>query len=166
MIKKKVNEFLSIFGVGIFRLKKYDSESNGKAPLKAKWSDFEIKSPIDHNTSKRMNDFFSDSAMLEQYLGEERTGFYREIVKKVNQFGIELSNKKIIDIGTGTGHLLQYFNEKYKFKSITGIDFSESAIEVAKKTLPEGVFFVHDLYEKLNTKYDIMHGSHRAFIVS
>lgn len=156
MIKKKVNEFLSIFGVGIFRIKKGESESNGKVAVKEKWSDFEIKSPIEHNTSKRMNEFFSDSAMLEQYLGEERIGFYREIIRTVKQFGIELNNKKLLDVGTGTGHLLSLFSENYELKSITGIDFSESAIEVAKKTLPEGEFFIHDLYEKLDEKYDMI----------
>jgi len=156
MIKKIINDFLSVFGVGIFRLKNSDYESNGNMPKKAKWSDFEIKTPIDHNTPERMNDFFADSGMLEQYLGEERIDFYREIVRITKEFNLDLNNKDIIDIGTGTGHLLSFFSEHYVFKSITGIDFSESAIKVSKKTLPEGKFFVHDLYQKLDIKYDMI----------
>ncbi len=156
MIKKKINDFLSLFGVGIFRLKKPELGKNGNLSKKAKWSDFEIKSPLDHNTSERMNDFFSDSRMLEQYLGEERIDFYLEIVGIVKEFNIDLNNKDAIDVGTGTGHLLSFFHENYNFRSITGVDFSESAIEVAKKTLPEGKFFVHDLYQKLEKKYDLI----------
>lgn len=156
MIKKKINDFLSVFGIGIFRLRKSEYESNGNIPKKAKSSDFEIKSPVDHNTPERMNDFFSDNRMLEQYLGEERIEFYREIVKITKEFNIDLQNKDVIDVGTGTGHLLSFFSEHYDFKSITGIDFSESAIEVSKKTLPEGNFFIHDLYLKLDKKYDMI----------
>lgn len=156
MIGKKINDLLSVFGVGLFRLKKTESDLNGNLPKRAKWSDFEIKSPIDHNTPSRMNDFFSDSGMLEQYLGEERIEFYKEIVKIAGEYNIDLNNKDVLDVGTGTGHLLSYFSEHYELKSITGIDFSESAIEVAKKTLPKGKFFVHDLYQKLNAKYDLI----------
>lgn len=156
MINKIINSFLSVFGIGIFRLRKSENGSNGIMPKKAKRIDFEIKSPVDHNTPKRMNDFFSDTGMLEQYLGEERIEFYREIVKITVELNMDLNNKDVIDIGTGTGHLLSFLLEQYDFNSITGIDFSESAIEVSKKTLPEGNFFVHDLYQKLDTKYDMI----------
>lgn len=156
MIKKMINDFLSAFGIAIIRLKKNETLLNRNLAPKAKWSDFEIKSPVNHNTSSRMNDFFSDSAMLEQYLNEERINFYKEIIKTAKENNIDLNNSDVIDVGTGTGHLLSFFKEHYDPKSITGIDFSESAIEVAKKTLPDGKFFVHDLYKKLDAKYDII----------
>ncbi|MDQ3020503.1 MAG: class I SAM-dependent methyltransferase [Bacteroidota bacterium] len=154
IIKKSINNFLSLFGIGIFKTKIPKPENSKEDLKKVKWSDFEINSPIEHNTPKRMNEFFSDPGMLEQYLGDDRMKMYKEIVSIAQRHNINSNSKSVIDIGCGTGHLLYFFLKNYKPASVTGIDFSDSAIEVARKTIPEGNFFIHNLYEKLNKKFE------------
>lgn len=49
----------------------------------------------------------------------------------------------ILDAGCGSGHESKYFFEK-GFQ-VTGVDFSEEMIEIAKREVPEGRFLVADI---------------------
>jgi len=55
------------------------------------------------------------------------------------------SGTSILDIGCGPGLTAKAFI-KHGFK-VTGFDFSEKMIEIAKREVPEGNFFVMDLHD-------------------
>lgn len=50
---------------------------------------------------------------------------------------------KILDVGCGSGDKSDYLIKKGF--NLTGIDFSEKMIEIAKRDVPEGIFFVMDM---------------------
>lgn len=54
----------------------------------------------------------------------------------------DLSNKTILDYGCGTGHLLEYLNEKnIGIRDYVGIELVPEFLEICKKKFPSGTFF-------------------------
>jgi 2-polyprenyl-3-methyl-5-hydroxy-6-metoxy-1,4-benzoquinol methylase len=56
-----------------------------------------------------------------------------------------LSSVKLLDIGCGTGRLLDYFLNKYHGVHVKGTDNSEIGLEIAKKAIPQAEFFHADV---------------------
>ncbi|MEO8664948.1 MAG: methyltransferase domain-containing protein [Ignavibacteria bacterium] len=156
-IKNSIAKFLSLFGIGIYRINgSENSNSDLQVKPAATWKDFEIESPIKHNTPGRMDEFFSDRGMMEQYLGDERIKFYENIVQLAKEKKIEIDGKDIADAGCGTGHLLKFFTMNFSPKTISGMDFSNEALKIARLTLSTGNFFIYDLYKKPDGKFDVL----------
>ncbi|NVN96214.1 MAG: class I SAM-dependent methyltransferase [Bacteroidetes bacterium] len=115
--------------------------------------------PLASNSVESWNTFFNNKRFLKNYIEPKRLSFYSELVCKINM-NLELKNSKsLIDMGCGTGHLLSEIQKHNPHLKLTGSDFSEQAIVVAKKTLPNAIFLSCDLYnisEDLVGKYDIV----------
>ena len=54
----------------------------------------------------------------------------------------------VLDVGCGAGVKSQYLSSKGL--KVTGIDFSEKLIEIAKREVPKNTFLVRDIYQSLN----------------
>ncbi len=65
----------------------------------------------------------------------------------------DLEGKAFLDIGCGIGKDVEYAVDHYDMKGI-GCDVSPVAIAEAKRAVPNGAFFVHDLREALSLKND------------
>jgi len=61
----------------------------------------------------------------------------------------------VLDVGCGAGTKSKYLIEKNL--RVTGIDFSEKMIEIAKKEVPNGKFYVMDIYD-LSSLHDNFEG--------
>ncbi|WP_202552359.1 class I SAM-dependent methyltransferase [Ginsengibacter hankyongi] len=165
-MKKTIKRIFSIFGLELRRVPKHVKiEDNEQRPITHRetsktsideYKVFEINSPIEHNTENRMNDFFSDAKIIEQYLVPSRLEFYRSVIATAQQNDVTFYRKSIVDVGCGTGHLLSFLSENFPESNYSGIDFSEAALLIAKKTLPTAVFKKANIYEKLNEKFDIV----------
>lgn len=143
-MKKLIQKSLSVFGLQLVRQSKIVNKS------------FDIKSPLDHNTEKRMNDFFSDAQLVEQYIDSSRQEFYRAVIAVSQKNGAEFNEKSILDVGCGTGHLLSFLNVTFPESTYSGLDFSEAALQIAQKVLPKGSFKKHNIYEKIQGKFDVV----------
>ena len=143
-MKKLIQKSLSVFGLQIVRQPKVVNKG------------FDITSPLEHNTEKRMNDFFSDAQLVEQYIDSSRQEFYRAVIAVSQKNGTEFNNKSILDVGCGTGHLLSFLNVTFPESTYSGLDFSEAALQIAQKILPKGSFKKHNIYEKIQGKYDVV----------
>ncbi|HEY0030048.1 MAG TPA: class I SAM-dependent methyltransferase [Bacteroidia bacterium] len=117
---------------------------------------FEITSPLEHNTEKRMNDFFSDADLVERYLDPSRKEFYNAVIAVAQKNNVDFKEKSIVDVGCGTGHLLSFLNEQFPESTYSGFDFSEAALLLAKRVLPKGAFRKNNIYEKPTEKFDIV----------
>ena len=61
----------------------------------------------------------------------------------------------VLDVGCGTGEFVNFLHSKKEKCVITGIDFSNIAIEEAKKRNPKCIFFTQDAMEISKTFNDI-----------
>jgi len=89
---------------------------------------------MDKNSIHKTNSFFWDTKGGE-VLGNTSLPFYGAFVseEKCQLFG-NVSGKKMLEIGCGTGHSLQYLGER-KASELWGMDISEKQIEKAAQHL-------------------------------
>jgi len=74
----------------------------------------------------------------------------------------DLNNKKILDIGTGSGNIGISLKKEFPLSKVVCIDISKESLEVARKnannilfnSLNDIYFFESDVYSKINEKFD------------
>ncbi len=85
-----------------------------------------------------------DDSVSKSQEGYPFEGYYEVLAFVWNILG-KVNNKKILDLGVGTGLLS---HELYKNGSeIVGVDFSQEMIDRAKEKMPKAIFYLHDLKE-------------------
>ncbi len=115
--------------------------------------------PLASNSLDSWNALFNNERFLKSYIEPVRIAFYAEMVEKINQSSILENANSVIDIGCGTGHLLSEIQKHHPKLKITGSDFSEQALVVARKTIPEAAFLSCDIYnvpENLLHQFDVV----------
>ena len=115
-----------------------------------------VTNAIAHNSLDKMNEFYQDDRLLIDYICEERIEFYKAVVELIKSRMDTLDNKKIADIGCGTGHLLYYLQKEFKFQKATGFDYSPEAIKVAKNLFPAFDFYEFDIYQSHEQRFDVL----------
>lgn len=138
-----------MFGIGIYRISINKPKEDNAQGLP-------IIDPIHHNTLKRLNEIFSKPKFVKEYISPERIAFYHIIVKLCLDKGITFNQKTVADIGCGTGHLLKFISEEFDDVTITGFEYSDAAIKVAKTTCPKATFFKFDIYQGTYQKFDVV----------
>lgn len=112
--------------------------------------------PLEQNTEKIYDDFYSDTEALEAYYEEKRLAFYKKVVSVIKNRNIDINCKKILDVGCGNGHLLKEIELNFRDCSLHGCDFSKPGIDYAKTLFPEINFFKHNIYEKIEDDFDVI----------
>jgi 2-polyprenyl-3-methyl-5-hydroxy-6-metoxy-1,4-benzoquinol methylase len=84
----------------------------------------------------------------------------REIIKDIDQ-EIGLSNKKILDFGSGPGYLFSYLKETGKSFEYSALDFSSDSINQLKEKFQNDkgfkeAFFISGFPTQINQKFDII----------
>lgn len=87
---------------------------------------------------------------------KEYREFYYKLLQLIEKFGIDINNKTVADFGCGMGTMLSILKEKYSNIKIFGFDITHSAVNLAKKEIPEETFNLFDLYKEPENKYDIL----------
>ena len=66
-------------------------------------------------------------------------------------------NSSILDLACGPGNISKYLKDKYADLSITGIDFLERMLDLARKNIPDGKFIIGDISTlELDEKFDVV----------
>ncbi len=69
----------------------------------------------------------------------------------------DLSGARVLDLGSGLGHLYEYLKARHPDVRYTGYDFSERFVKVARSKYPDATFEVHDvLRERIAGKFDFV----------
>jgi len=144
-MKEAVVRLFSLFGVGLYRL------SSGPGA-----HSFAIRSAIAHNTKERLDEFYADPEAVKAYLSSERLKFYERIVSLLPERGIDYNNKRVADVGCGTGHLLRCIQDRFSPLSLTGPEYSEAALVIARSVVPSATFHLFDIYDATTLKFDIV----------
>jgi 2-polyprenyl-3-methyl-5-hydroxy-6-metoxy-1,4-benzoquinol methylase len=148
--KRTIKKFASFIGIGIYRL------SASRTPQANNSISWPVLSPLHHNSQERMNEYWSTTNVLEQFSTQEQQEFYNDVLEVVKQRGITYDNKRIGDVGCGTGHLLLAISQSYNPAALTGLEFSEAALRICKSLLPDAHFINVDLYEATDLQFDIV----------
>lgn len=70
---------------------------------------------------------------------------------------IDFNNKKVMDVGCGFGEFGKFLIKRYENVKYTGVDVVSEFVEIAKKEVPKGKFFVKDyLKDKIDGKYNVI----------
>lgn len=138
-ILKQIHNFFLLFGIDIKLVKNST-----------------IISALQHNTKESMHAFYADPQKIKEYLGTERKEFYNSIIIFLKKKNYDLSMKEIADIGCGTGHLLLYISNEFLPLTLTGFEYADSALEIAKKILPSANFHYYNIYEESVQQFDFV----------
>lgn len=75
---------------------------------------------------------------------------------------VELEGKSLLDVGCGTGNLLEYLNDKSIGVSYTGVDILEEMVERAKGKKLTGEFYHADIFKNNffeDNTFDVIYSS-------
>jgi 2-polyprenyl-3-methyl-5-hydroxy-6-metoxy-1,4-benzoquinol methylase len=115
-----------------------------------------VKDPIFYNSKESNNErFYTHPHLIKEYLSEERIRFYQSLIQVLIDKRIFIENKNVADVGCGMGYQLKLL-VGYNPASLTGLDFSSAALEIARKVCPDGRFYEFDIYGDYNEKFDIV----------
>jgi 2-polyprenyl-3-methyl-5-hydroxy-6-metoxy-1,4-benzoquinol methylase len=122
----------------------------------AKYFNTGLLNPLQENSLELYERFYGDHEALNEYYQGRRLEFYRAVSAQVHASGVCLDNKDVIDVGSGTGHLLSELRQWSKPRRLTGCDFSEEAIKFSRQRFPGCSFFRHDIYVPLPEQFDVV----------
>jgi SAM-dependent methyltransferase len=104
------------------------------------------------NSLKASNDNYSPEHIKNLRNNPKIMGFYKEVAKKTKH----LIEGKIAEFGCGVSPLLKAI-ETIKGKiDFTGYDCSETAIKFLKDKYHYNKFYVNNIYDKVNEKFDVV----------
>lgn len=87
-------------------------------------------------------DGYDKSVNLSEESNEYPFAGYRSVLSFIYDTVSSVKNASVLDIGLGTGILAKKLYDKGI--SITGIDFSEKMLQIAKDKMPEAALYQHD----------------------
>ena len=146
-MKTLIKKAFSAVGLEIHRLQPRQS-GNSKTPPKVV-----VSSPLEFNSKEGLNEFYSDGETVESYLDP---GFYDRLVDLLGSHGVNYDQKRIADVGCGTGGLLKTLQTRFQPRSLTGFEYSEKALDLARSKV-SGVEFSHfDIYEGSTRQFDVI----------
>lgn len=140
---------LSKVGVGVYRLPSKDAAQDSV--------EYPRYDPIEHNTVKRINEFYRNPEFRSIQMNPHRFDLYEEIASFAETAHVEHDGKDVADVGCGTGHFLQHLHDRFQPESLHGFDVSEGALEVARDVLPDASFDVLDIYQDNGQRFDVVY---------
>ncbi len=145
-MKALIKRAFSAVGIGIYRLESQTGNSNTpKKPV--------VASPLHHNSKEGLNEFYSDPETVESYL---EPAFYDRLIDLLSSHGANYDEKRVADIGCGTGGLLNAIKTRFQPRSLTGFEYSEKALDIARVKVPGVEFCYFDVYEGSSSQFDVM----------
>lgn len=143
-MKALIKKAFSAVGLGVYRLESGDFNTP-KVPV--------VSSPIHHNSQAGLEEFYSDAETVESYLDP---AFYDRLIDLLASHGVDYEQKQVADIGCGTGGLLKALKHRFQPRSLTGFEYSEKALDLARAKVPGAEFYYFDIYEGSSRQFDVL----------
>lgn len=90
-------------------------------------------SSIAYNSKDYVDRFYNDSKFLEDYIKNNVPDHINNLLSLLQKKELNLENKKIIDVGCGTGHCLKELKKTYKGIQLKGTEFSAAPLGIASE---------------------------------
>lgn len=146
-MKELIKKAFSMVGLGVYRLEP-PQNSNSKTPPKPV-----VASPLYHNSKEGLNEFYSDKETVESYLDP---AFYDRLIDLLRSHGVDYHEKSVADVGCGTGGLLNALKTRAQTRSLTGFEYSENALAIARSQVADVEFCYFDIYEGTSRQFDVI----------
>jgi 2-polyprenyl-3-methyl-5-hydroxy-6-metoxy-1,4-benzoquinol methylase len=138
-----IKKAFSMMGLGVYRL---NSNANpSKKPV--------VSSPLHHNSREGLEEFYSDQETVESYLDP---AFYDRLIDLLLSHSVVYDEKRIADVGCGIGGLLKALQTRFQPRSLTGFEYSEKALDIARAQVPGAEFCYFDIYEGSSRRFDVI----------
>ena len=147
-MRELIKKAFSLAGLGVYRLEP-PQNSNSKTPPAPV-----VTSPLYHNSKEGLNEFYSDKETVESYLDP---GFYDRLIDLLKSHGVDYQMKRVADIGCGTGGLLNALKSRAQTLSLTGFEYSENALAIARSQVAGVEFCYFDIYEGTTRQFDVIY---------
>ena len=144
-MKALIKRMFSVVGLGIYRL---GPGQNNEPAYKVV-----VSSPIHHNSKEGLNEFYSDAEAVASFLDP---GFYDRVLDLLVAHGVGYEQKRVADVGCGTGGLLKALQGRDQAQSLIGFEYSERALDLARKQVPGVEFCSFDIYEGSSRDFDVI----------
>lgn len=113
------------------------------------------RSAIEINDVDEVNKAWTTENLNERFQSKEVVQRLEDTLSILKEHGIDLSGKSIMDVGCGVGILLKFLSKNFAVTTQSGMEYSEAALEVAKKVNPVPEYIVHDI----NHPYSVQYGA-------
>lgn len=156
MLKEAVQDRLIRFG---YMLIKTEPRSRPQYDLTTPWEieqlDRDLEAlPLDDESFG----IWSSAARVREYLRKSRLNFYHKLIASVADLGVEIAGRSVLDIGTCSGYLLRIIDRNYPGTKLTGTDYYDECVLLAKGLVPTATVFqasIDDLQHSSET-YDVV----------
>ena len=143
-MKALIKRMFSLVGLGIHRLEPPQNNNCHKVV---------VSSPIQYNSKDGLNEFYSDAEAVASFLDP---GFYDRLLDLLAAHGVDYNQKRVADVGCGTGGLLKALQARDQARSLTGFEYSEKALDLARAQVPGVEFCYFDIYEGSPREFDVI----------
>jgi 2-polyprenyl-3-methyl-5-hydroxy-6-metoxy-1,4-benzoquinol methylase len=92
---------------------------------------------------------------LRSYLSDGRIVFFDDLIAICDRLGVELDDRQVADIGTGTGYLLRAVDRRAPSAELHGYDTFAEMLELARLLCPRAVFEPESLYS-IEEKFEVV----------
>lgn len=146
-MKAIIKKAFSLVGLGIYRLEPTPNSHAQWPPAPV------VSSPLHHNSKEGLNEFYSDKELVEAYLDP---AFYEQLIDQLITNGVDYQQKRVADVGCGTGALLNALRARSQTESLTGFEYSENALNIARSQVSGVEFCYFDVYEGTARQFDVI----------
>ena len=117
-----------------------------------------FKRTMEKNDLGAFQTMYANPKYLELYLDPERLAFYEHLSDTIATF-IDFSHPDLsyLDVGCGTGHLMDAIRRRGMTGTIVGCDYAATASQVVREVCPGARFEIRDVYKLgITTAYDFI----------
>lgn len=94
---------------------------------------------------------------LERYFDASRLAMARLLLDQCDAEDVEITDKRVLDIGCHAGSLLRLMHARYPEASLFGCDISEVKLAMAKRACPDAELFFSSLSDlPQSSRYDVV----------
>ena len=117
-----------------------------------------FKRTMEKNDLNAFQTMYANPKYVKLYLDPQRLSFYEHLADTIAKF-VDFSHADLtyLDVGCGTGHLMDAIRRRGMAGTITGCDYAATALTVVKEVCPGAQFEVRDVYTLgITSSYDFI----------
>jgi SAM-dependent methyltransferase len=142
-MKRILKKTLGIIGLDVVRVRSHADHTEDGGDIE----------PLLRNKVVTLDRLWSDPAFRRKYLSRHRLHLYEEVYRCCISRKLFDAGQSVLDAGCGPGFFIADLLAKGVSAQLSGCDFSQAAIDFAKREQPEIEWFVHDMYQPLGRNY-------------